>query len=350
VSKAAARPRLRVAVVGLGWVATHRHLPTLKRNPDVEIVGVVDRCAEKADAVRRRFAIKRCAATPESPDRVDWRDEVDAVTIAAQPAAHHPLARAWLDAGKHVLLEKPMAMNVMECRDLEACAAHSGRTLGVVHNFQFARSVLKARAALKEGRLGELEGLWGVQLSNPRRRLPAWYEELPLGLFYDESPHFLYLLRAVTGSEIRLIDARVSPSRTGRATPHRVTAWLEGAGVPIQVDMAFEAPVSEWQLALVGTEAIAVIDIFRDILIVLPNDHAHTARDILQTSRHAIYAHLAGTFTSGLRILLNRLDYGNAEVVRRFVRAVRQGAEADAISATDGSRVVTLQHEVLALA
>jgi scyllo-inositol 2-dehydrogenase (NADP+) len=339
--------RLRVAVVGLGWVATHRHLPWLRRNPDVTVAGVVDRNPDRAEATAKQFHVTSWAGASGSPADVSWLDSVDAVSIAAPPRAHHALARAWLEAGRHVLLEKPMAMAPGEAADLEQLAAAAGRTLAVVHNFQFARSVLRARALLASGRLGELVGLSAVQLSSPRRRLPAWYEDLPLGLFYDESPHFMYLVQAITGTPARLLDARVVASTAGRNTPHRVTAAMESGGVPIQLDMMFEAPISEWHLAVLGSEATAVVDVFRDILVVLPSDGAHGARDILRTSSAAIRGHVWGTFASGVRLFSGRLPYGNDEVIRRFVQAVRTGASPDGISAADGRRVVELQHAVL---
>lgn len=339
--------RLRVAVVGLGWVATHRHLPALLRNRDIEVVGVIDRDAAKAKAVAAQFRIGRCAGTPGSPGDVEWLEQVDAVTIAAPPTAHHALGSAWLDAGRDVLLEKPMAMSVAEARDLEGRAAAAGRTLGVVHNFQFASSVRRAQTLLARGRLGKLTGLWGIQLSNPRRRLPTWYEDLPNGLFYDESPHFLYLVQALAGTPARLRESRIEPSSTGRRTPYRVSAALDAGGVPVQLDMAFEAPISEWQLAVLGSEAAAIIDVFRDILVVVPNDGLHTATDIVRTSAAAVGQHLVGTAASGLRLVGRRLLYGNDEVVRRFVAATRDHRAPAGIGAADGVRVVELQHALM---
>lgn len=344
---AAPPARLRVAVVGLGWVALNRHLPALRRRPDVEVAGVVDRSAEKAAAVARRLGIRRSAGTAGSPDDVHWLEEVDAVTIATPPASHHPLAAAWLEAGRHVLVEKPFAMTRAEAGDLARRAAASRRVLAVVHNFQFARSLRRARRLLDGGRLGELRAVWATQLSNPRRRLPRWYEELPLGLFADESPHLFYLVRAFAGAGVTVGDARVTASTEGRRTPNSVSVGFENGSVPARLDMRFEAPVSEWQLALLGSEALAVVDLFRDILVVVPNDGAHAARDILSNSAHALAGHIWGTAASGARMVFGRLDYGNDEVVRRFVEATRTGEAPAGMGFEDGAAVVGLQHAVI---
>src|SRR2546427_13061145 len=102
---------LRVAVVGLGWVGTHRHLPWLKRRSDVEVVGVIDHTPARVERARSLFRIEEGAAA-EGPHGVSWLDRVDAVTIATPPATHSSLATGYLLAGKDVLLEKPMALDV----------------------------------------------------------------------------------------------------------------------------------------------------------------------------------------------------------------------------------------------
>jgi len=338
--------RVRMAVVGLGWVGTHRHLPWLRRCPGLELAGVVDHRPERVAALAARLPAL-ATAVAEGPAGVPWLGAVDAVSIATPPSSHHRLAMAYLDAGKDVLLEKPMAMDVTQAEELRRAAERGGRILGVVHNFQFARSVARLRRLLAAGRLGDLKGIWAAQLSNPRRRLPQWYESLPLGLFYDESPHFMYLLRALLPGEPSLRSAQIVRSTEGRATPARVSALFEAGGVPAQVDMNFEAPVSEWQVAVIGSERMAVVDIFRDILVVVRNDGAHTGRDILRTSFDSVRGHLWGTLTSGLLLAGGRLAYGNDEVMRRFAEACRNRTEPAAISGSDGLRVVEMQHAIL---
>jgi predicted dehydrogenase len=340
--------RVRMAVVGLGWVGTHRHLPWLRRCPAVEVVGVVDHRVERVAAASVHMPALQTAVA-EEPGEVPWLAGVDAVSIATPPASHHRLALGYLEAGKDVLLEKPMAMEVAQAEELRRAAELGGRILGVVHNFQFARSVARLTRLLAAGRLGELKGIWAAQLSNPRRRLPPWYESLPLGLFYDESPHFMYLLRALLPGEPSLRSAQIVRSTEGRSTPARVSALFESGGVPAQVDMNFEAPVSEWQVAVIGSDRMAVVDIFRDILVVVRNDGTHAARDILRTSFDSVRGHLWGTFTSGVLLARGRLAYGNDEVMRRFADACLNRTEPAAISGRDGLRVVEMQHAILDL-
>jgi len=149
---------LRVAVVGLGWVGTHRHLPWLRASPGVQVVGVIDHSAARVDAARAAFRVPHGAAA-DGPAGVPWLDQVDAVTIATPPSTHDALAGAYLLAGKDVLLEKPMALEVDAARALAELAMSRGRVLAIVHNFQFARSTLRLRRLLASGSLGEVRAL-----------------------------------------------------------------------------------------------------------------------------------------------------------------------------------------------
>ena len=338
---------LRVAVVGLGWVGTHRHLPWLRRAPGVEVAGGIDHSAARVEEAGPRFRLPRASAA-DGPEGVPWLDQVDAVTIATPPATHHPLARSYLEAGKHVLVEKPLAMDPVQARDLAQTAARTGRILAVVHNFQFARSTSRMLSLLGSGDLGELRAIDGLQLSNPSRRLPAWYESLPLGLFTDESPHLLYLARRLLGPTTILTHSELVPSRTGGRTPALASLHLEGGGVHASLAMHFEAPVSEWHLAVIGSERIAVVDLFRDVLVLVGNDGRHAAPDILRSSLEAVRSHLLGVLASGLRLGTGRLAYGNDTVIERFAGSCRSGLQPEGISAADGVGVVELQHQVQA--
>ncbi len=335
-----------MAVVGLGWVGTHRHLPWLRRSSGMRLVGIVDHTRARVERARARFGVER-SAVAEGPEAIPWLDEVDAVTIATPPATHYSLARAYLKAGKDVLLEKPMALAVDEAGELVEVAENAGRILAVVHNFQFARSVLRLNRLVAEGRLGDIRAVWGAQLSNPQRRLPEWYESLPLGLFYDESPHFFYLVRSVLGAEPELDLAHLVPNRSGGRTPAAITLVMRAGEVPVQISMNFEAPVSEWHLTVLGSRGLAIVDVFRDVLVRVPNDREHLARHIVTTTAGGVGSHLMGVAGSGIRLALGRLAYGNDVVMARFAEACKTRTAPVGISARDGLAVVRLQHAVL---
>lgn len=335
-----------MVAVGCGWVTTHRHIPAIRATPGLELVAVVDRDRDRADAAGRRARVPAFTSLADAavPDH-------DAVSIGTAPFTHHDLVLEAVRSGKHAIVEKPFAMSTGEAREMRDAARAAGRVLAVVHNFQFARSVRRARELVRSGRYGRLRGVVGLQLSNERRRLPTWYGSLPGGLFYDEAPHLLYLVRAFIGDEPALRSIVTSPGTTGGNTPRAIAVELGGADPerPFgSLYMNFAASLSEWQLLVLCAEATLACDIFRDVLTVVPDDGLHRPGQIMRTSMLASLGHWGGVVSSGLRFASGRLDYGNNEVFRRFAAAVREGASLEGISADDGVAVVTALHRALA--
>jgi scyllo-inositol 2-dehydrogenase (NADP+) len=343
--------RVRIGLIGLGWVSTHRHLPTLLRDRGFEVVGVADRDGDLAARVAKKFNVPRhCRAT--SVDEIDWMDDVEAVDVVTAPMSHHALILAALHRGKHVITEKPFAMSPAEGEELLALAERQGLQLAIVHNFQFASSTNRLLADIDAGRLGTIRSIVAFQWGNPRRRLPTWFEQLPTGLFYDESPHLLYLVRRLAPSALRLVHVDSCPSTTGLRTPASIDASYRaqsnGREIPVTVSCRFEAPLSEWHVAVLGDKAAGVVDVFRDIYLRLPNDGLHVTSTVLRTSWRATAMHWGRHFINGPLHLRGTLLYGNRTVFQRFGASVRSGVAPVGISARDALDVLRMQHDIIA--
>lgn len=340
--------KLRVAAIGLGWVALHRHLPVMERSADFEIVGVIDRSPGRAREVTSKRGYRHSAETANLAT-VEWLKDVDVITVATAPMSHYPVIRQAIEMGKHVLTEKPFTMTVAEGEELVKSADAANLQLAIVHNFQFARSTKLLSREIASGALGTIHAVNAVQFGNPRRRLPQWYDQLPLGLMYDESPHLLYLIRAVAG-EIRLNRSLTYPSSAGLNTPARIDAFFESPTVhgPITLSCNFESPVSEWHLMVFGEKRLGIVDVFRDIYISLPNDGAHRTRNVFRTSLYAVGQHLWQHLVSGVPHLRGSLFYGNDEVFHRFARAIRGSREElTPIGPESALAVLRLQHAII---
>ena len=339
---------VRIGVIGLGWVGRARHIPTLRSNPRFQLVGVADRHGERAAEAAKAMRGVRDGKGTRLAD-IAWIDGVDAVSIATAPVAHHDLVCEALARGLHVITEKPFAMSVAEGQAMADAAKAADRKLAVVHNFQFARSMKQLRADLDSGRIGRIRGVRALQLGNPSRRLPEWYEELPLGLFYDESPHLLYLLGSIAGP-LRLAKAVSVEGGNGRSTPDQIDAWFtaEGADFPITLSCNFESSLSEWYLLVHGDMSVGIVDIFRDIYLRLPNDGSHATKDVIRTSILATSQHWWQHLASGLPHLLGKLRYGNEEVFERFASAIAGDAgRLQPIGAEAALHTLTLQHDII---
>ena len=115
---------LRVGFVGLGGIARERHVPGLRRIPDVEIVAVANRTRESSERAAAEFNIPIVC---DSWEDLVARGDLDAVFITTWPYMHHPVSLAALDAGKHVFCQARMAMDFQQAREMYRKAAGSGR-------------------------------------------------------------------------------------------------------------------------------------------------------------------------------------------------------------------------------
>jgi predicted dehydrogenase len=327
----------RVGLIGTGWVAQDRHIPSFRAIDGVELVGVYDRRPGAAQVAAERHGIGFVAGS---------RDELlaaglDAIAVATSPWSHAEHAIAALDAGLHVFCEKPMALDGEQARAMAEAAERAGRLLTISHNFLFARSTGAARRYL--GARPALRWASALQLSSERRRLPEWYRRLPAGLLFDEVPHLLYTLRDWCGP-LALEQATATWRPDGH--PGVVQAVFAGA-VPAQVTMVFGAPVSEWHVTLVGERRVVDLDLFRDIAIRVPSDGAHGALDIARTSAKAMLDHTLGFAASGFRLVRGRQRWGHDALIEAFVTAART-AGPNPVPTGDAVDVVTMTDALLA--
>jgi len=306
------------------------------------VKALFDRDRSKTESAAKRFRIPHCFNRLEE----FLQAPLDVVSVCTPPGAHASLVEAAIRAGKHVLVEKPMTLTSEEGKSLEALAREAGVVLCPAHNFLFSRSTQRAKSLLRNGEAGEVGWAMGVQLSSWRRRLPTWFDDLPGGLFFDEAPHLLYLMRHFLG-DLRVEQAwHTSVSGNSSSRSERMEARLQGAQGTGYLTMWFGAPFSEWLFILFCSRAVLVLDLFRDILVHLPPEQAHNAPDILKSSALGTLQLWGGIGTSGIRHARGQLFYGHDLLIHRFLDAVINGGELP-VSARDGWEVVALMEEIL---
>jgi predicted dehydrogenase len=146
-------PALKVALVGAGNIASH-HLPAYRQFAgEVELVAVCD--LDEALA-RKRAAEAGVERVYTDVETMLGDAGCDALDICTTPDQHAPTAFAAIDAGKHVLVEKPFALSLDDCRELVAAAERAGVTLMVAQNQRFLPTHQAARAIIASGELGEI--------------------------------------------------------------------------------------------------------------------------------------------------------------------------------------------------
>ena len=161
--------RVRVGVIGSGGIAQGAHLPGYAACPDVDIVAVADVSEKTAQAAAEKFNVPQVFTDYKKLLRLD---EIDAVSVCTPNFMHKDAAVAALKAGKHVLVEKPMAMNARECDAMLKAARESGKKLQVGFNNRFGGGPQALKRFVEGGEMGEIYYARAQALR--RRGIPGW--------------------------------------------------------------------------------------------------------------------------------------------------------------------------------
>jgi UDP-N-acetylglucosamine 3-dehydrogenase len=208
--------KLRVAVIGCGSIAQHRHLPEYIANKNVELVAVCDINEERVKEVAEKYEV----AAYTNYEELLSSGTVDAVSVCTPNYLHAPISIAALNAGLHVLCEKPMAISKQEAEAMIEAAKLSGKKLMIAHNQRFVPSHQRARQLIASGEIGKIysfrtafghggpEG-WSVDGKE------SWFfekEKAFVGAMGDLGVHKTDLLRYVLGEEIVEVGSFVETS------------------------------------------------------------------------------------------------------------------------------------------
>jgi phthalate 4,5-cis-dihydrodiol dehydrogenase len=218
------RERLRLAVAGLGR-AFMVMLPTFRQDQRVALVAAADPRPE----ARRRFAEEFSAHTFASVEELCTHPEIDAVYIATPHqfhAAHAALAAA---AGKHVLVEKPMALTIEDCRAMVAAAARANIRLLVGHSHSFDAPYLRAAELVGSGRFGAVRMIHACNytdfLYRPRRR-EEFDTQQGGGVIFSQAPHQVDVVRLLAGGRATTVRALTGAWDPARPTEGAYSALL----------------------------------------------------------------------------------------------------------------------------
>jgi len=158
---------VRVGVIGAGWWGTFAHIPAVKSHPRAELTAVQNREKAKSEKIARDFGAKHAFASIEEMLALK---ELDAIIIASTPNVHFAQARAALERGLHVLVEKPMTFTADEARELVELAAEKKLQLLVSCPWHFTAHGIEARRLIQTGALGEIKMI-SVLMTNPIDKL-----------------------------------------------------------------------------------------------------------------------------------------------------------------------------------
>jgi predicted dehydrogenase len=302
-----------VGVVGLGRVSGS-HITAYQAAPNAEIVAVCDNDRATAQKVGSSLG----ARLYDDYQALLADPSVDAVALLLPHELHFSAAKSALEAGKHVCLEKPMAVTEQQCADLIRLADDRGLVLTVTHNTRYAIPYIVAERLLTEGKLGELRLLRICMIGNevagyvstdPR---DTWRRSRNgIGAIIDDAVHYFHLVRWMVGDVTRVQAVGRNALKDLGVEDYALVSGELGNGGWFSIEVNLTAEIT-WQerMELYGSEASIVID------------HKHDPPALLYTG----WRDTTGTPVEGVPYdPTGWRDASIAESVYDFVAAVTEG-------------------------
>ena len=216
--------QLRLGVAGLGR-AFQFMLPALRSHARVRLAGAADPRPE----ARARFSAEFAAPAYESVEELCRDDAIEAVYIATPHQFHAPHARLAAQAGKHILVEKPMALSLADCAVMVEAASRAGVRLVVGHSHSFDEPIRRARAIIARGEVGAVRMITALNFTDFLYR-PRRPEELVTaqggGVIFNQAPHQVDIVRLLGGGRVRSVRAAAGAWDRGRPTEGAYSAFL----------------------------------------------------------------------------------------------------------------------------
>ncbi len=169
--------KIKVGIVGCGFIANFKHLPSIAQHEDVEVVAFCDLIREKAVATAAKFG------TPDALVCEDYHDllartDITVVHVCTPNSSHSEITVAALKSGKHVMCEKPMAKTSAEAKAMLDAAKETGKLLTIGYQNRFREDSLLMKKLCDNGELGDI--YLGKAMACRRRGVPIW------GVFMDK--------------------------------------------------------------------------------------------------------------------------------------------------------------------
>ena len=314
---------MRVAVIGVGSMGKN-HARVYSELPEAELVAVVDADLKTAEAVAAKLGVRAYA----DPGKMLKKEKPEAVSIAVPTALHAQVGMDVLEAGVHVLMEKPIAATVEEGRLLIEKARLMNRQLMVGHIVRFNPAMQVLKQKLQEGALGRIFQVFC------RRAGPFPARIRDVGVVIDLAPHDVDIMRFLTGS---------TPTRVYAETERRIHTDHEDLvwgllrfpdGVVGSLEINWLTPTKIREVLVLGEHGLFRVDDLTQDLYFYENDQA---KNVQWTALETIKGVSEGSMT---RYPLQRYEPLKAEL-QAFLQAVQSGTPVP-VSGEDGLAALRL--------
>lgn len=221
-----AKNRVRMAMIGAGGMARHHATRIAQQQDTTELAWICEPSGQAYELMCERLEEHKVTPPPNEPDLhkllTEHGAELDAAFIITPHIYHYEHAKACLEAGLDVLLEKPMVMNAVEAQGLIEVRDRTGRLLVVSFNGSLSPNVRTAVNLLRSGELGNILNVHAVAYQNWKAGTTGTWRQDPIiaggGFLFDTGAHMLNTVSDLVGEDFV-----------------EVAAWLDNRGAPVDI-------------------------------------------------------------------------------------------------------------------
>ena len=335
---------LKVALVGSGHIASVKHLPALRAlKSKAQTVAICDLNVEQGKALAAQFDVPGFHTDLGEMLKVEKPDVVD---ICTPPKTHAAIALTCIEAGAHVLIEKPMCQTEQECDQVMEAAQKHGRKICVGHSDLFYPSFYKARQMVDAGQIGTFRGM-RIHLSTPTDYITSkpdhWGNKLPGGVFGESGPHVVYMTLAFINpiAKVQVLGLKVleeypwSPYEDYRLD-------LVGERAISTISMIYSTKQWGAQVELWGTDGFLRADLQSQALVHVRREELRTASVGLSSLGEAAQIVKSGLGTA-LEVVTKRYMPTHQALMGAFFDSILQNTESP-VPASEGKESIRVMN------
>jgi len=247
--------RVRYGIIGFGNFAERAIAPAIQASANSELVAIQKRSLAASKAKASEYGIRHAC---DSVDQLVAHPDVDAVFIVSANAEHCRETLAAAKAGKHILVEKPMAMNVAEAEEMIRVCDQSKVKLMVGHMVRLSPLTVRMKEIIQSGSIGRITFVRSEFIYDGRNSQRTWLLDQNVaggGPLFDVGVHCLDTIRFILDDDVVSVKSHLEPIPTKATTESTAALSLRfSKGVLASIYCSYAAPIRRSILEIVGTE------------------------------------------------------------------------------------------------
>lgn len=255
--------RVRYGILGFGHFAERAIMPAIRKSQNSELVAIQKRSLEQA---RQKAVEHNIPLAFDSADRLAAHPSVDAVFIVSANAAHHSETISAARAGKHILVEKPMALNAAEADEMTEECRKQGVKLMIGHMIRFSPLVRRMKELVRSGEIGQAILARSEFIYDARGSRRKWLNDKKIaggGPIFDVGIHCLDTMRFILDDDVVSTQSQKEPDSEPELTETTAVLGLKfSKGVVGMISCSFSSPVRRAAMEVIGTEGLMYCENF----------------------------------------------------------------------------------------